>query len=82
LDFVDINPNPANSYVNIQSNISGPLQLSFFNAIGQLVKTEKLYSPIFPASKRVYLGYLPSGIYFIRISGGKQMFTKRILIQH
>jgi len=82
VEFVNISPNPANTFVNIQHNIPRHLQLSVFNSVGQLLKIEKLPPSNVATSKRLYIGFLPSGIYFIRISGGMQAFTKRILIQH
>lgn len=73
-------PNPATEALNISVNqpISGQVELSVHNMVGQLVLQEQL--PSLPSRHRISLSGLLPGSYLIRIHSEEGTAAQRILI--
>ena len=73
---VTVYPNPANSFLNIQS----PQAFSFeiINMIGQTLKS----ATINDISTKVDLSSFQNGIYVVNINFGKTSITQKLLINH
>lgn len=65
-------PNPANHYIDIQSNKQS---FSLFNSLGQRIKAPNT-STIQKGTQRLYIDHLQSGWYFIRVDGQFYSFFK------
>ena len=72
-------PNPANSYVNLQTEIKGSYTLSLYNLSGQVVATQKGNSN---GAISVTTSDIQSGSYFVEIIGDQQKAVSKIIIQH
>lgn len=75
-----IYPNPAAGTVFIKYNSINQVQLSIYNAQGQLIMSTNLPPAPFPKVTSIPLNYLSKGIYFFRFKGKNYSSTKSILI--
>jgi len=77
---ISVFPNPSNEFIAVQSDGLGTtdLEVSLYDLTGKLVKTETIYA----GSTIAYFDIrtLYSGIYLIRVSNGKNEFTRQISI--
>lgn len=66
-------PNPASDYVQV--NLSGaPFQmLRVYNVFGEVVLTQE--------ESQLYVGNLPSGIYFVKVSDGTTEYTRELIVE-
>ena len=77
-------PNPFNSstIISFSLNKPGNIELSFYNLAGQLVgKYNRKYNSPGLYKIRWKPGNLPSGVYFYKLNNGKQVKTKKLLLQ-
>lgn len=76
-----ISPNQVIDQANVSvfSKRSGDFDLNIFNTTGQLVYSENVNLQVGENQQSVNLGQLQQGIYFLQISGGDEMITKRLL---
>ncbi|HKK57886.1 MAG TPA: T9SS type A sorting domain-containing protein, partial [Salinivirga sp.] len=73
LDF-NIYPNPTNGVLHVE--VVGTNQVTIINAIGQVVNTVKV-----DGHSTLDLSNNATGVYFIRISDGNKVATKRVIVQ-
>jgi len=75
-------PNPAKELLNVRfkNPIEGKLNLSISNVHGQVV-INTIFENIHQHLK-MNIADLTSGIYFVQIRTGEQVFTKKVVIQH
>lgn len=72
-------PNPTRTEVNLRMFPTLlPNTIEVFNMMGQIVHTERLQAG--QTAANLQLGYLPSGMYTVRVSGGMHA-TKRLMIE-
>ncbi|OPZ95699.1 MAG: hypothetical protein BWY70_01936 [Bacteroidetes bacterium ADurb.Bin408] len=78
---VNIYPNPSNGLFNLNmlSN-SETLEIAVMNIQGQTVYENKLSHMAFGSSTELNLRTLPAGMYHIRLSDGKTILNKKLVI--
>ncbi len=69
-------PNPANESVKVSLNKSGS-QIELLNAIGKVVYVNSNASQI----NNIDLSTLSSGVYFVRITAGAEIITKKLIVK-
>jgi len=82
-DFINIFPNPANTYINISARnwdeLELPVDIELINSIGQAVYTLENVNPG-PNNLKIELPVLPEGQYYLRITGKQLYIEKKVLI--
>ena len=78
---LNIYPNPSSGTVFIKYNSIYQLQLSIYNALGQLIFSIILPPAPFPKITSIPLNHLTQGIYFFRCEGKNYLSTRSILIK-
>ena len=74
---LSITPNPATSYINVNSSIAG-LQITIYDELGKKILSQKLSG----TSVQIPVGSLPKGIYtVIADNNGKRVDSKKIVKQ-
>lgn len=77
-NFFNIAPNPSNGTVTVTlDNNSSNNKVSLFNVLGETVYTDVLNN----TSATYNWNNLPKGIYYLRISNGKENQTSKIVIE-
>ncbi|OJJ19835.1 hypothetical protein BKI52_15245 [marine bacterium AO1-C] len=73
--LINIYPNPTSDLImiNCEGFNTQNLKVSIYTQRGQLIYSAKLNT------KKLDIEYLPSGVYFVRIEGGKQSVTRKIV---
>ncbi|MBA3665605.1 MAG: T9SS type A sorting domain-containing protein, partial [Bacteroidetes bacterium] len=77
-DFAVVYPNPASEKFIIQSKENFKVSFRLMNSLGQAVKEETAIHSVHEVST----GELSSGVYFLVITSGGTVQTKKIIIQH
>jgi len=78
LDVV-IYPNPAQDFIAIQSEmVTEDLEVILINELGQIVKTSKILQG--STLSIIELDSIYNGIYFVKISNGKEVKTHKVII--
>ena len=79
-NYVNIYPNPANEFIFVEASFSTPqtVNISILNIIGQTMMSEQVSSGIY-MNKKVYIGDLRQGIYFIEIRYGNTIKNSKIV---
>ncbi|MGB1037606.1 MAG: T9SS type A sorting domain-containing protein [Bacteroidia bacterium] len=72
-------PNPANNYVNINTEIKGNYTLNIYNITGSVVLTTEGSNS---ESIRVNTSELMNGNYFVEVIGDNQKAVTKIVVQH
>jgi len=72
---ITIYPNPANTVINVVSELQGPFEIEIYDLIG------KRMSRIEVANRNINVSQLPVGIYTLRISVEAASITRKIAIQ-
>lgn len=67
-------PNPASDFAEVLLNNSLPVSIVLYNTFGQVIKTENNDS-------NLYVGDLAPGIYFVRVSDEKMIYTQELIVQ-
>lgn len=82
LDFV-VTPNPASDEVNIRfdEEYDTEVRLSLMDATGKTVYNEDLFLNSGASKVTLPLENIPSGMYFVRVTDGKESHTERLIIQ-
>jgi len=75
--YLSVFPNPNNGKFYIETNIIFS-ELHIFNMFGETVYSTKLKEPV---SGTIDLCNKPTGMYFLKIYSGKNIYTKRIIVQ-
>lgn len=71
-----IYPNPADDFLVVESSgISGIKQLEIINASGMIFRKQAFTQTSFTSD----ISWLPSGIYFVRITGGNTILMKKFV---
>jgi len=79
---ITISPNPTTGPVNLAVNLpgSGTIFVKVYDQSGKIIYQDQKSNFSGQYFKRIDLGNLPAGIYFIRISGnGKEVKTEKII---
>lgn len=84
---VAIYPNPTDNWFTVDvtaADKSGELRIDVIDALGRVVYTDiSATEAHIPTSRVVNLpSYLNSGVYFVRMQIGEQVFTQRLMVQH
>ena len=80
--YVDVFPNPAseNLSVNFSYPNGGTVQgFSVFNSIGEKVLSETFSASAKKFSGKLYVGNLPSGVYFLELKDEKNAYRTKFL---
>jgi hypothetical protein len=72
--LVSVFPNPSTGVVNIETSLSGTLNLSIFDAAGQLVATQK-------TQNGDQIKNLASGLYIFEISNENGLATTKVVVK-
>lgn len=82
-DAIQISPNPTRSgtLISLDNSRPGRYSLNIFNAVGQNIHRESLDLVQGSQSHWVDLEEQPNGIYFLQLSNGQQLLTRKILKQ-
>ncbi|HHH53775.1 MAG TPA: T9SS type A sorting domain-containing protein, partial [Bacteroidetes bacterium] len=75
-DEVRVYPNPANSYIFIESKAKGISQVGLYNLNGKLLQTKSINTGL----QKLEVNQLKPGIYFIKISSKEKVLVKKIEI--
>lgn len=81
-ELVSVYPNPASSEIIIESNFnrSLPITLEMMDVLGQLV-LNPIKSNLLGMQRKIDVSRLSRGIYFLRLSDGKQVTNVKILVE-
>ena len=82
--ITNVYPNPASTYADVEfvQTVSGKINLSVHNSIGQKVIDETFVQEIGNATKRIDLSRLVSGNYLIKIDNGISSVTRMIVVKN
>ena len=75
-----IYPNPSSGQVKVEYQGDTKLELHIYNALGQLVLTETLYTSRALQKVDLRWGYLPPGLYFVHCTGKSFSQTSKLII--
>jgi hypothetical protein len=75
----EIYPNPASDFITLKTNTSGSSKmiLSFYNAIGKLIRSENITS----VQQQIHVDDLTNGIYVLKISSEEGTRTQKLIVQ-
>jgi hypothetical protein len=76
---IKVYPNPANNYVNVQTEIKGAYTLNIYNMSGLLVES---FSGQSNGLIKLNTSEIKNGSYFIEVLGDHQKAVSKLLIQH
>jgi plastocyanin len=81
IDMVNIFPNPTNGKLTVvnQNIITPNTSLHVYNALGEEVYS--VHSTQLQASTKIDLSPFHTGIYFVQIQNGENVYTKRIVLE-
>lgn len=77
-------PNPTTGEINLTFDFAtevSNVKISIVNTLGQVIENRNL-NGIYKGNAKFNLNGMPNGIYFMNISDGEKMTTKRIMLQH
>ncbi|NNE27066.1 MAG: T9SS type A sorting domain-containing protein [Saprospiraceae bacterium] len=72
-DDIQVYPNPADAFINIQSKLSSSIEWQLIDISGKMIKRGK--------GKQVEVQELESGIYILNLLSSEQKTTRRIVVQ-
>jgi len=76
---LQISPNPASELLTVYTAMSGPVEFTLMNSVGQIVVSLSL--EINYADKMVVnVGHLSQGLYVAAVSNGKEKLVQKVLI--
>jgi hypothetical protein len=80
---VDVYPNPSTTQVTLKFNEkdNNNYILTLYNRYNKMVMTKPV-NTMYMKEVRINTFDLPSGIYFLRLVSGKQVISKKIIVQH
>jgi hypothetical protein len=80
--FYDVYPNPASGpfIIELNKQVTGLIRLQMYNITGNKVYNEILDNSRNPRHIEVNPGRLPKGIYIIRLSAGKELGTRSLMV--
>jgi hypothetical protein len=80
-DFIEIFPNPATDELTIRTNIGFEQEsrIEIFDLLGKLLYSESELFRI-RTDKKIDLRSFSSGVYYIQISTGKEVFTEKFFV--
>ncbi|MCB0821744.1 MAG: T9SS type A sorting domain-containing protein [Bacteroidales bacterium] len=76
-------PNPATDVINVKFEVSNsePVEITLYNLVGEIVYTSGVQSyPMGAKTKSINVENNPSGVYFLRLKIGDQLFTQKISV--
>ncbi|HEY1113598.1 MAG TPA: T9SS type A sorting domain-containing protein [Chitinophagaceae bacterium] len=71
-------PNPAGSWMMVQSGVKGKHSIRLYNAAGQLVRQEQREDMV----SRVDTQQLPGGLYYVQVSTGEASRVQAVVVRH
>ena len=76
-------PNPVDDKLNVRFNMkeAHSLVLDVFNISGQKVQERKIENCIGEVNQTIDVSNLPSGVYSLNISSGKDVISKRFIVK-
>lgn len=74
--LIVIYPNPANDYITINTNKTNVFNVGVFNTLGTFLFSKQLNN-----QTPLHVGHLAKGIYILEIDTGKEIQSKKIIIQ-
>jgi hypothetical protein len=72
-------PNPANNFMNLQTDIKGAYTLTIYNLNGQAVTTQKGNSN---GNIAITTADIANGNYFVEVLGNNNKAVSKIIVQH
>lgn len=79
---LSISPNPSKGEFNVSvSGINSAFQIMIFNSKGTEIFSRQIENPIGCFKKQFHFEYLPKGVYLVKISSGKEILSKKIVIE-
>jgi len=80
---LNVYPNPAknNFSISLNNEKAEPVSYELINAIGQSVKKENLGNQQGKTIYNINVSEIPAGVYFVKVSEGNKVSTKKITIQ-
>ncbi len=73
--YLNLHPNPANEYVQIETDLTGNLEVTILNMQGGLIRKELLIN------RQLDISYLKNGIYLLEIESKNQRLSRKIVTQ-
>jgi len=79
----NVYPNPAGDYIQIEfySYGAGKTNITMYDLLGREVLKEQFDSGDHHFKKRLYLGRVSSGFYYLKVKNGAQISVKKLLIK-
>lgn len=72
-------PNPANNFMNLQTEVRGTYTLTIYNLNGQVISSQKGNTN---GNISITTSDIPSGNYFVEVLGMNKKAVSKIIIQH
>lgn len=77
---VNIYPNPARDYANVELNLVGNTKIEIMNLLGSVVYQQEVQLAG-ETNIAVFVGELPDGMYLLSVNNDLQYFTRKFTIQ-
>lgn len=76
-------PNPSSATFHLQATLDqpSPVTLTVFNQLGQIVWQHQETQPVQMIDQQINLSTQPDGIYSLRISNGRGIISRQLLVQ-
>lgn len=74
---VSFYPNPANGYINIELAGQTPVQVSFINALGQVVHTQ-----LISGAATINTQTFANGLYVLQATSGNKVWRQKLIVLH
>lgn len=79
-ELINIYPNPAGDYANIQLNFEGSAKIEIINLLGSVVYTKDVYSSG-QLNEVVFVGNLADGMYLLYVQADQQSYSRKLTIR-
>ena len=79
-ELIEIFPNPASDYANLQLNFEGSAKVEIMNLLGSVVYTNQLQSSG-QSNTVLYVGDLPDGMYLLSVQTDRQTYSQKLTIR-
>lgn len=73
--YLNLYPNPAKEYVQMETDLTGNLEVTILNMQGGLIRQEHLIN------RQLDISYLKNGIYLLEIESTNQRVIRKLMIQ-
>ncbi len=81
---INIFPNPANTEVNVQMNVTESVNIEFtlIDLVGQTLVAQDLYFTPGLNSEKIDLSNLSNGIYLLKMKNGSSVYTNKLIVNN